>query len=161
MVEHATVSVTAVISIVAAIFSLMMGILGVLLKFSVDTYQAGVNKRIGDLESEMKEKDRENKVFEKKNHELEKELLRTEGRLALIESNVSRNDDDVHSINETMVKRDEWEPRMKTVEETLQTILREVQRPAGTRYASVMTSPSGQMSAVRGASEPPKGTKRT
>lgn len=169
--EHATITLSTMISIVVGIISVAAGVYAVLVRIAFNTYEKSTEARFVNLEKDAlaNEAELKKQVYElrEENHSLEKSQIKLEGEMRLLNSNHDAAKDDIASIKNTMITKTEFEPRMNTMENMLTTILRAVERSPG-RYGSSSHhsaySPTaregGYSSGAYNPSRPPAGPSR-
>lgn len=170
--EHASISVATMITIIVGILSVAAGAYAVIIRLAFNTYEKATEKRFADLEKDQSADEAELKKqvhdLREANHLLEKSQIKLEGEVKLLNSNHDSAKDDIASIKDTMITKTEFEPRMMSMERMLTTILHAVERSGPGRYQSGGSAPnfpvvSGGYNPTGGgygATRPPAGPSR-
>jgi hypothetical protein len=110
----------------STLFTLLLGLATYALKYAIDQRDKEVDRRLKDREDLSKEHDSDLKVVSERLRQEEMKSIRLEGDLKLQSQAHNGLTDDMDSIKNNMVSRQEWESRMASVERTLQQILAQI-----------------------------------
>jgi hypothetical protein len=125
---------SVLISGASALFTIVLGLATYALKYAIDQRDKEVDRRLKEGEEASKTHERDLKDATERLRQEEMRSIRLEGEMKLQSQAHSGLTDDLNSIKNNIVSRQEWESRMSAVERMLQQIL--TQLTPSSRYSS-------------------------